>query len=354
MTLSDLPVGRIETLRFLDDLLVRHPPVEEAIAEVARRLDRVVAIETTRSRAVVACPLAGMTTHWPRDVAVEATPRGVRIALGPPAHPDDPLLIERLAVLAIVLLDREALTVPARSEAEQVALLIDRTASPARRNQALLGLGLHPTTPLRAFTAAGPERTLAAFTAALSATGTRVLATTRARTTVLLRISGVDDIDRLDVPRGLQVSVSRVHPASAAPRARREADGAFRFTQPSPRDRGPYPIEEGVLVRTEVVNGYDILADALTPEQISRIGDVRALDEVLAVGGADMLSTLDVVATGSIRRAARSLRVHHNSVLHRVAQAERLLGFGLNDAYGRNRLFLALTLRRIRQTHGMV
>jgi DNA-binding PucR family transcriptional regulator len=46
--------------------------------------------------------------------------------------------------------------------------------------------------------------------------------------------------------------------------------------------------------------------------------------------------------------------VHHNSAQHRIAQAERVFGFGLSDVYGRNRLFLALTLRRIRQTHGMV
>jgi len=354
MTTSDLPVGRVELLRLLDDLLVRHPPLEQAVGEVARRTGRVVAIKATESRTVVADPDDETSTQWPRDVAAAGTPRGVAVALGPPATPDDPLLLERLAVLVVVRLDREALTVPLRSESEQVAVLIDREANPAQRSQALLGLGLRPSTPLRAFTVAGPGPALDAFTATLNRTGSRVLATARARTTVLLRVGDADDVSRLDVPRGLQVSVSRVHPASEAPQACREADGAFRFTQPSPRDRGPYPLEEGVLVPTEAVNGYDILADALTPEQISRIGDVQALEQVLAVGGPDMLATLDVVATGSIRRAARSLRVHHNSVLHRVAQAERLLGFGLNDAYGRNRLFLALTLRRIRQTHGMV
>lgn len=354
MTTSDLPVGRVEVLRLLDDLLVRHPPLEQAVGEVARRAGRVVAVKATEARTVVADPGGGTSTRWPDDVVAEGAPRGVAVALGAPTTPDDPLLLERLAVLAVVLLDREALTVPGRSESEQVAVLIDRAANPALRNQALLALGLRPTTPVRAFTAAGHGSALTAFVAHLVATGTRVLSTTRARTTVLLRVGDADDVGRLDVPRGLQVSVSRLHPAGEAVQACREADGAFRFTQPSPRDRGPYPLEEGVLVPTEAVNGYDILADALTPEQISCIGDVQALDQVLAVGGPDMLATLDVVATGSIRRAARALRVHHNSVLHRVAQAERLFGFGLNDAYGRNRLFLALTLRRIRQTHGMV
>jgi hypothetical protein len=354
MTTSDPLPGRVEPLRFLDDLLVRHPSLEQGVSEVARRTGRVVAVRATETRTVVADPAGAITADWPRDVAAVGTPRGVTVALGAPATPDDPLLLERLAVLVVVLMDREALTVPARSEPEQVAVLIDPKANAALRSQAMLGLGLRPATPVRAFTAAGPGPALAAFVATLTGAGSRVLVTARARTTVLLRVGDADDLDRLDVPRGLQISASRVHPASAALQACGEADGAFRFTQPSPRDRGPYPLEEGVLVHTDHVNGYDVLAEALSPEQISRIGDVQALDQVLALGGADMLPTLDVVATGSIRRAARSLRVHHNSVLHRVAQAERLLGFGLNDAYGRNRLFLALTLRRIRQTHGMV
>src|SRR5690606_10082900 len=282
---SDLPVGRVEVLRLLDDLLVRHPPLEQAVGEVARRAGRVVAVKATEARTVVADPGGGTSTRWPDDVVAEGAPRGVAVALGAPTTLDDPLLLERLAVLAVVLLDREALTVPGRSESEQVAVLIDRAANPALRNQALLALGLRPTTPVRAFTAAGHGSALAAFVAHLAATGTRVLSTTRARTTVLLRVGDADDVGRLDVPRGLQVSVSRLHPAGEAVQACREADGAFRFTQPSPRDRGPYPLEEGVLVPTEAVNGYDILADALTPEQISCIGDVQALDQVLAVGG---------------------------------------------------------------------
>ena len=170
----------------------------------------------------------------------------------------------------------------------------------------------------------------------------------------LLRVGDLADLDHLGVPRGLQVGTSRVHPTSAASEACAEADRAFRFSQPSPRDRGPYLLEEGILVRAEDLNGYDVLAEALSPEQISRIRDVQALDHVLTLGGTDMLATLDVVVTGSIRQAARTLRMHHNSVQHRVAQAERVFGFELSDVYGRNRLFMALTLRRIRQTHGMV
>lgn len=342
--------GPSDLVRLLDDLLVRHPPLDEAVALLARRSGRVVAVKTADDRTVVVDP-SGAPTAWPDDAPSAGAPRGVTLALGPPVTPEDAVLLERLAVLTIVLLDREALTVPEPSPGQEVALLIDAATVPALRNRCLGTLGLRAATPLRAFTVAGAGPAVDAFAAVL---GGRVLVAARARTTVLLRVGELDDLAGLGVPRGLHVGASRIHPAAAAPLARAEADDAFRFSQPSPRDRGPYLVEEGVLVRAEQLRGYDVLADALTPEQISRIADVQALDQVLALGGTEMLATLDVVVSGSIRRAARALGVHHNSVQHRVAQAERVFGFGLSDVYGRNRLFLALTLRRIRQTHGMV
>ncbi|WP_214406182.1 helix-turn-helix domain-containing protein [Pseudonocardia lacus] len=354
MTTSDLPTDRVELLRFVDDLLVRHPPLEQAVRDLARRAGRAVAVRVPDGRALVADP-AGAPADWPDDVAAVGAPRGITVALGTPATLDDALLLERLAVLAIVLLDRESLTVPHRSQAQLVGLLVDPVTTPPLRSRSLLGLGLRASTPLRAFTVAGAGPTIETFAMALSAAGgSSVLTVTRSRTTVMLRVGDLADLDHLGVPRGLQVGASRVHPASAAPLACAEADHAFRFSQPSPRDHGPYRTEEGVLVRAEALNGYEVLAEALTPEQISRIGDVQALDQVLALGGPDMLPTLDVAVTGSIRQAARALGVHHNSVQHRVAQAERVFGFELSDVYGRNRLFMALTLRRIRQTHGMV
>jgi PucR C-terminal helix-turn-helix domain len=353
MSTPDLSADRTELVRFLDDLLVRHPPLDEAIALFARRAGRIVAVKAVDDRTVVVDP-AGAPADWPDDAPAASAPRGVTLALGAPATHDDVLLLERLAVLTLVLLDRESLTVPERSPGQMVALLVDPATSPALRSQCLLGLGLRASTPLRSFTVAGASPAIEAFAAVLGESGSGVLAAARSRTTILLRVGDLDDLADLGVPSGLHVGASRVHPASAAPTACAEGDDAFRFSQPSPRDRGPYLIEDGVLVRAEQLNGYNVLADALTPEQISRIDDVQALDQVLALGGPEMLATLDVVVTGSIRQAARALGVHHNSVQHRVAQAERVFGFGLSDVYGRNRLFMALTLRRIRQTHGMV
>lgn len=353
MTTSDLPAKVYDLLGLVDDLLVRHPPLERAVSEFAHRAARVVAVRVADSRTVVADPL-GAPTDWPDDAATVGGPRGVAVALGPPASLGDPLLLERLGVLTAVLLDREALTVPHRSQTQMAALLIDPMTNPTLRGQALIGLGLRTSTPMRVFTVAGANPATEAFATALAATGSCVLSTRRSRTTVLLRVGHLEDLDRLGVPRGLQVGAGRVHPAGEAPVSCAEADDAFRFSQPSPRDYGPYRMEEGILVRAETLGGYEVLAEALSPEQISRIADIQALDQVLALGGSDMLATLDVVVTGSVRQAARALNMHHNSVQHRIAQAERVFGFGMSDVYGRNRLFMALTLRRIRQTHGMV
>ncbi|MFR9804118.1 helix-turn-helix domain-containing protein [Pseudonocardia sp. RS010] len=343
-----------EPLRFLDDLLVRHPTLHRAIAEFARYTGRTVAIKVVGTRVIVVDPDGVTAQGWPSGPAASGTFRDVTVALGGPRTPRDAALLERLAVLTIVLRDRETLVAPQQSRAAMVAQLMDPTTNSALRNQILIGLGLRASTPVRAFTVAGADSIIDAFARILSPDRRCILPATRSRTTLLLRIGDQEDLDRIPVPRGLQVGASRVHRAGAAPSACMEADNAFRFSQPSPRDCGPYRIEEGVLVPAEGLSGYEALAAALTPEQISRIDDVQAVDQILMLGGQEMLATLDAVAVGSIRYAARALHVHHNSVRSRVAQAERLLGFELSDAYGRNRLFLALTLRRIQKTHGMV
>nr|WP_232542122.1 LysR family transcriptional regulator [Nocardia bovistercoris] len=56
---------------------------------------------------------------------------------------------------------------------------------------------------------------------------------------------------------------------------------------------------------------------------------------------------LAVAATESLRQAARTVHMHHNSVTHRVQRAERALGFSCTKPYGRTRLMFVLTLHRI-------
>lgn len=107
---------------------------------------------------------------------------------------------------------------------------------------------------------------------------------------------------------------------------------------------------EAVLVDPGAVGSYLLLAEVLTPEQITEVEKMRRLDDLMAEPGPVLLDCLDVVAaTDSIRRAARLLHLYHHSVAHRAKRAERQLGFSCLESYGRARLFLAVTLRRLRE-----
>ncbi|MFF9026028.1 helix-turn-helix domain-containing protein [Streptomyces eurythermus] len=77
--------------------------------------------------------------------------------------------------------------------------------------------------------------------------------------------------------------------------------------------------------------------------------DVAALARLEAEpDGAQMLATLETVCrTRSLREAAKLLCLHHSSVAHRVARAERALGTSLSDPAQRQRACTALLLWRL-------
>jgi len=63
------------------------------------------------------------------------------------------------------------------------------------------------------------------------------------------------------------------------------------------------------------------------------------------------LATLDALAGNlSLRQAAAALPVHHSTLQARVGQLEAVVGFPLTSAAGRNRLYLALVLRRLHRS----
>ena len=106
---------------------------------------------------------------------------------------------------------------------------------------------------------------------------------------------------------------------------------------------------EAVMVRGHHLGGYALLAEKLDPDDIAAVPDVERLDQLCSDDDDEMLRTLEAVAsTDSLRKAAHSVHMHHNSLARRVERAEHVLGFGITEPYGRTRLFLALTLRRIR------
>jgi sugar diacid utilization regulator len=138
-------------------------------------------------------------------------------------------------------------------------------------------------------------------------------------------------VDRTRFPAGVRAGIgSADNPA----RSWREARTALRFTGP----------------RQPVVHHGDLGALALlaqVPEEEARDNpDVAAIGR-LANNPAD-LETLDAYcATGSHRRAAELLHLHHSSVARRLDQLGKALGIDLTEPTGLTRARLALTTWRL-------
>jgi DNA-binding PucR family transcriptional regulator len=88
-----------------------------------------------------------------------------------------------------------------------------------------------------------------------------------------------------------------------------------------------------------------LLADI--PEDAARDNDdVTAIARI--AGNPEDLDTLDVYcATGSVRRAASLLHLHHSSVARRVEHIGKTLGIELTEPAGLSRASLALAARRL-------
>jgi hypothetical protein len=156
----------------------------------------------------------------------------------------------------------------------------------------------------------------------------------------------------LNMPLGVRGAFTPPKPALRAPEAWRQARNALRFALPSTHDKGPYRRAEAILIDSSLLGCYAILAEQLPPEGLAQIPDVQHLAHLLRESVPEMEGTLlAVAATDSLRQAARTVHLHHNSVAHRVQRAEKVLGFSCTEPYGRARLLLTLTLHRLLESH---
>jgi hypothetical protein len=266
---------------------------------------------------------------------------------GPP-HPLDDLLIERFALAAGLALGPARRPVEDMDQAALLRLAVSSAAAETERLRAVDRLGLSPTSTVHVTAVTGPPAALDEICCALSGRS-------RARVgeaDVLL--AAQQPPDAMSIPLGGQIGSAAPHLAVHLPQAWKEARTALRFTLPSRHLHPPYLSHEPALVRFENLGGFAAIAEALTAEQISQVPDVAALDRLAGqAGGEEMIRTLEVVAaTESQRRAATILHLHHNSVAHRVARAEQVIGYSVAKPYARPRLMLALVMRRLRATAG--
>ena len=345
----------VRILRFFDALTHERATVKQIVESTSTWSGRTVAV---RCDGVVSVADRGQWAEtWPPGLtSMSSTQDGVVVALGGERTDEDQMVLDRLAVCVTTALGGDRLRGSKWEAGRAVHVLLSETESDASRRTALEQLGWRSNTPVRVVVVHGARAMVAAWVDRLEAGGVRVFSTGRPRLTILLTSGGrLSALVQDGVPQGLQVGISQDVPALEAATGLVEARWALRFSQPSPRDEGPYLIEEGVAFEYWRLRGYEALADSLSPETINRVQDVTALDRALASGGPELLRTLDVVvAATSIRQAARSLDLHHNTVAHRVAAAEQLLGFSLADSYGRCRLYFAIVLRRLRESAPLV
>ena len=237
----------------------------------------------------------------------------------------DELLLDRLAIAAAAVVERYGPASTTMADPALVELAISSDSDEAARARALRLLGFPAGLPVRVIAVRSqlaldhlgglicPARPVKA--APLGDVGVIVAATA----------------DPARFPAGVRAGIGA---AGRPDRSWRQARTALRFTG----QREP-------VVRYEALGALALLAEI--PGDAARDNaDVAAITRI--AGNAEDLETLDAYcATGSLRRAADVLHLHHSSVARRLDQIGKTLGIELTEPTGLVRARLALTMRRL-------
>lgn len=244
---------------------------------------------------------------------------------GRPPGPLDELLLDRLAIAAAAVAERYGPARTTMADPALVELAISSDGDEAVRARALRLLGFAAGLPVRVV-AVRSRRPLDQL-GRLVCPARPVKAAPLADVGVILATT----VDVTGLPAGTRAGIG----ASESPgRSWRQARTALRFTTP----REP-------VIRYDDLGALALLAE-IPKDAVRDNTDVAAIAR-LAVGPDD-LKTLDVYcATGSLRRAAEHLHLHHSSVARRLEQIGTTLGIELTEPVGLTRARLALTAWRL-------
>lgn len=206
-----------------------------------------------------------------------------------------------------------------------VELAISSDSDDAARTRALRLLGFAADVPIHV--AAVRSQVPLDQVGGLICAGRPVKAAPLAEVGVILATT----IDTERFPAGVRAGIG----AAASPdRSWREARTALRFTTPS------QPV-----VHYDGLGALALLAQ-VPPQAARDNADVAAIGRM--AGSAEDLATLDAYcATGSLRRAADLLHLHHSSVARRLEQIGKALRFDLTEPAGLTRAKFALTAWRL-------
>jgi PucR-like helix-turn-helix protein len=280
-----------------------------------RRLSVRVQPDGTRGHAAAGAP----DQSWPSAGVAPGRAAVLWLERPGPAGPVDAIVLERAAAAA-----RGVLAPPGRAPLRPgaadaaVATLIDPAAGPDDRRHAARLLGLASAPRVRAVATAGDGRV---------------------EPSVRAEPPGRDSLADDGRRRGIGTAAS----LDDLPSSWASARIALRFTADGTSD------DPGArCVRYDELGALALLAGSVTPAT-PPIPDELALQHA-AMAAPWMLATLDgVVTAASLRAAATALVMHHSTLQERIEHAERLLGWPIRNPAGRQRLALALSLRRLRR-----
>ncbi len=243
---------------------------------------------------------------------------------GPPG-PLDELLLERLAIAAAAVVERYGPARTTMADPALVELVISSDCDEAARARALRLLGFAADLPVRV--AAVRSQLPLDQVGGLVCPARPVKAAPLADVGVILATT----IDPARFPAGVRAGIGA---AGSPDRSWREARTALRFTSP----REP-------VIRYDDLGALALLAEI--PQDAARGNtDVAAIARM--AGNPEDLETLDAYCgTGSLRRAADLLHLHHSSVARRLEQIGKTLGIELTEPTGLTRARLALTAWRL-------
>ncbi|MFI6774387.1 PucR family transcriptional regulator [Nocardia sp. NPDC050412] len=237
----------------------------------------------------------------------------------------DDLLLERLAIAAAAVVERYGPARTTMADPALVELVISVDSDEAARARALRLLGFAADLPVRVV--AVRSQLPLDHVGVLICPGRPVKAAPLADVGVILATT----VDPARFPAGVRAGIGA---AGRPDRSWRQARTALRFA----------------TARSPIVPHDDLGALALlaqVPQDAVRDNaDVAAITRIASTP--EDLETLDAYcATGSLRRAAALLHLHHSSVARRLEQIEKMTGIELAEPTGLLRARLALTAWRL-------
>ncbi|GAB2595893.1 helix-turn-helix domain-containing protein [Streptomyces capparidis] len=239
--------------------------------------------------------------------------------------PLDSLLLDRLAIAAAGVVERYGPARTTMADPALVELVISSESDEAARARALRLLGFAADLPVHV--AAVRTRLPLDRIGALICPARPVKAAPLGEVGVILATT----LTPTRFPTGAQAGIGS---AQSPDRSWRQARTALRFTTP-----------HRPVIAYDDLGALALLAD--TPPAAARDNaDVAAIARI--AGNPEDLHTLDAYcATGSRRRAADLLHLHHSSVARRLDQIGKALGIDLTEPTGLVRATLALTAWRL-------